>query len=156
MAMIFTHENQVSQGLVPADINGGAVSTDWISAAEYGHICFLIYIGTHGGASTITVANASTNTGTGTADIAFRYRKTATTLVDDWGDVTAAAAAGVATDGSTVSQMYAIEINPSELTDGMDFVQVKMSDPSAAMVVGIAAIGSRGKIKQNTSNTLQS
>jgi hypothetical protein len=154
--MTFTEVNQVSQGLAPVDINGGAVASDWFSMANYDHLTIFVYIGVHGGASTITVANASDNAGTGTADIAFNYRLTATTLVDDFGALTAAAAAGVATDGATTDIIYAVEIDSSELTDGMDFVQLKMSDPAAGTLVSIHAVGSRGKIKAATGQTLQS
>lgn len=156
MAMTFTQENQVSRAFGPIDINGGAITSDWLSMANYSHLTFLVSIATHGAASTITVANATNNAGGSTADIAFNYRLTATTLVDDFGDVTAVAAAGVATDGATTDIMYAIEIDARELTDGMDFVQVKMSNPGAAMVTSIVGIGSRGKIKQNTGISLQS
>lgn len=156
MSGIFSMENQIAQAKAPVDINGAGIASDWLSMANYDRLTFIISIGTHGAASTITVANASDNAGTGTADIAFRYRKTATTLVDDWGAVTSVAATGVATDGATVSIMYVVEIDSQELTDGMDFVQLKMSDPSAAMVVGVIGIGSRGKIKQATPVSLQS
>ncbi|MDH5664756.1 MAG: hypothetical protein OEY10_00460 [Nitrosopumilus sp.] len=156
MSGIFSQENQITQAAAPVDINTAGVASDWLSMANYDRITFIISIGTHGGASTITVANASTNTGTGTADIAFRYRKTATTLVDDWGALTAVAATGVATDGATTNIMYLVEVDSQELTDGMDFVQVKMSDPGVATVVGVIGIGSRGKIKQATPISLQS
>jgi len=154
--MTFTQQNQVAQALVSADINGAGASSDWVSLENYEHVTFLVHLHTHGGASTVTVANATSNAGAGTVDIAFNYRVTATTAVDDFGDVTAATAAGFATDGATVNQVVAIEIDASELTDGMSFVQFKLSDPAAAMVVSAIAVGSRGKSQQNAGISLQS
>lgn len=154
--MTFTQEHHVAQGLSPQELNGGAKTSDWVSMANHDHVTALVYIGAHGAATTITVNQASDNAGAGSAAMAFSYRKTATTLVDDWGSVTAVSASGVATSGSVVGQIYAVEIDSAELSSGNDFVSISLSNPGASVIASVMFIASRGKIKQNTPVSVQS
>jgi len=153
---IFTEEAQVSQGLSPQELNGGAKTSDWIGVGNYDHVTAFVYIGAHGAATTLTVNEASDNAGTGPTTMAFKYRKTATTLVDDWGAVISVAATGVATSGSVAGQIYAIEIDSSDLLAGNDFVQIGLSNPGASVIASVMFVGSHGRVKQEVPVSLQS
>lgn len=156
---IFTQRNQRAVCFFAADINGTGIATGsskWISVKNYSHITFFVDITTHGAASTITVNKATTSAGAGSTAIAFNYRLTATTDTDDFGALTAATVSGVATDGSTVKLQYAVEVDCNELGDTYDFVQLVMSNPGAAYVVGVSAIGSEARRMSDSNPTMLS
>lgn len=156
---IFTQRNQRAICFAPGDINGTGVATGsskWISVKNYSHLTFFVDIATHGAASTITVNKGTSSAGAGSTAIAFNYRKTATADTDDFGAITAATSVGIATDGSTLKQQYAIEVDCNELGDTYDFAQVVMSNPGAAMIVGVSCIGSEARYMSDSNPTLLS
>lgn len=156
---IFTQRNQRAICFASADINGTGITTaasKWISVKNYSHLTFFLDIATHGAASTITVNKGTTSAGAGSTAIAFNYRKTATADTDDFGAITAATSAGIATDGATLKQQYAIEVDCNELGDAYDFVQVIASNPGAAMVVALSCIGSEARRMSDSNPTLLS
>ena len=142
--------------LPPIDINGVAAaarSTDYFHLKSAGVAYFEVALGVTGAASTITVEEASDNAGTGNTAIAFDYRAEETAAGDTYGNWTAATSAGFATSTED-SIMYSIRIAVESLTKGKPYVQLIMSDPSAATLVSVQAYLGDIDFQQNVTKTV--
>jgi hypothetical protein len=109
------------------DIFDGDPATDIISMSKYDKVIFFIIINANGSGGTATITVESCDTvvpGTATA-IAFKYW--ACTTPDTWGDMQSATASGFTTS-ATADNMYAIEVNSSELYSTDSFVRMQCTE----------------------------
>jgi hypothetical protein len=123
----------------PIDINGAGATSDYFHVKDAAHATILLQLGVTGAASTVTLYESDDDSGTTETAIAFNYYAETTAAGDTLGARTAATTSGFATSTND-NVMYVIEVDASELTDGKPYLALKMSDPSAATVVGASAI----------------
>ena len=130
---------------VPRDLNplAAAESPRCVSMANFQHASILVSFGTDGpvAASVITIhALDAIPTPTVHAPIMFKYRRYETSSLLADGDVpgaitaTTTGAAGLIPVATTVCSMYAIEIDATELGDGMVGFRLAIGDPAAASI----------------------
>lgn len=159
--MDFLFNHHIVNGLVPqADAFATSATTDYIALRDYRRITFVIHTGdaTAGTADgVITVLAATTAAGAGATAMAFKYRVCASsTSVDTWGDLTAAAATGVAMTAGD-NYIYTVEVTAEDVQAalaGADFVALKVTeDTNDPIVAGILAILSEPRYPQETPRT---
>ena len=122
------------------DLFNGDPASDVISLKNYGKVLFLIAKNAGAlGTATITVESCDDVTPTTATAIPFKYWKN--TSGDTWSDMTAATASGFVTTAGA-DQMYAIEVDASELYDTDGFVRLQITetvdDPVDGMVFALA------------------
>ena len=132
-------EAHVVNILPPVDINGGAVDSDYFSLKDYARAQILITLGVTGAATTITVEENTDNSGTGATAIPFAYYAEETDAGDTLGDRTAATTSGFAASTND-NIMYLIDITAEELSDGSPWLNIHLTDPSAATLVSAVAV----------------
>lgn len=148
MAQDFLFDHHVVSGLyAKADAFDTAMTTDYISVANYGRITFLINTGDATGGTangTVTLLCSASAAGTSTSALAFKYRVCASsTTVDTWGALTDAASTGFSMTAGDNYQ-YAVEITADSAeaqAAGKHFIALKVTevtnDPVPASVTAI-------------------
>lgn len=128
MANYFTEDHAIVMVLAPdADRYDSDPATDVVNTENYGEVTFVLMHGAGAtGTVTIEVEECTAADGTGNTAIAYNYRL-ATAGVDSFAARTAVALAGYTTVAGA-TQMVAIEINASELTDGSPFVRLALTE----------------------------
>lgn len=120
--------------LPPIDINGGAVG-DRFSMENHGHASILVQVGVSGSAFTKIIVKECNAASGGTANaIGFSVYKEETAAGDTLGARTAVAAAGL-TPSANDNIMYRIELDARELSDGFEWVEVSLTNPSGISVL---------------------
>lgn len=145
--MRFSERNKMPTGFVPKDVDAASgVTGDYVSLKEYDHITITVVAGTVGATCNITVNEATDVAGTDAQALTVNYGKN--------GDVTSGdtltvqtAAASIAT-GTDNNQKWVIEIDAVELSDGFDCVNVNVSDPGTATIMGAEYILSKPRHAQ--------
>jgi len=123
------------------DIFDGDPATDIINLAKYGAVIFFIMIGANGssGSAVVTVESCDDVSASTATAVAFKYW--ACTTPDVWGDMTAATTAGFTTS-ATANNMYAIEVDASELSGTDSFVNMicteSVNQPVDGAIMAIA------------------
>ncbi len=134
------------------DMFNGDPATDVISMKKYGKVIFFIIMNANAGsgAATITIESCDDVTPTTSTAIAFKYW--ACTTPDVWGDMTAATTAGFSASGS--NNMYAIEIDASELSGTDSFVRMQCTETQSDAIDGaIMAIAGDARYLQEVKPT---
>jgi hypothetical protein len=121
----------------PANDPAGVVAGDIFSMENWSHASILVLKGA-GSAATITVEESVGFGGTSATAIGFNYYLESTAAGDTLAAKATATSAGVAISSNS-GVMCVIELDGSELSDGYNFVQVKM-DSVGASKVAIAAV----------------
>ncbi len=127
--------------LAPVDTAAATAASDVIDAGECTRVQFLVYFGTLDVVGVLTVYEANDNVPTtSVATALFTYRLSANTGTDLMGAVTAGAAA-IATAVADGQQMYVIDIEPANLTQGFHYVWVEWNPTAgAANLISIVAL----------------
>lgn len=136
-------ETHVVNIIAPIDINGAGASSDVFSLKDYAHASIVLTLGVTGAASTVTLEECDDTTPSNATAIAFTYYAEATAGGDTLAAAAAATTAGFAT-ATTDGIIYVIEVDASQLTDGYPYLQLELSDPTAATLVSAVAILSGG------------
>ena len=140
--------NQVryAQGLVPrpvlspVDIVSTATNTTHVKVTGH-HVTFLVYFGTITGDSVaVTVEESSAASTTSAEAVPFRYRLSSAHTASTWGAVTTADSGGVDVTASQDDMILMVEVDPSDLTDGDNYLSVLLSPGASASAVEVAAI----------------
>lgn len=109
-----------------SDYTTGNPATDVVSLANYDSVLFLILKSSGAtGTATITVESCDNVTPDTATAIAFTYWTC--TTPDTWGEATAATSSGFTTTASA-DDMYAIEINSSQLSGTDQFVRLQFTE----------------------------
>jgi hypothetical protein len=118
------------------DLFNSDPASDIVSLANYESCLFLIMTGTNAsvGSATITVESCDDAAGSTTTAIAYHYW--ACTTADTWGNMVAEDSAGFTTS-ATSNNMYAIEVNRSELSGTDKFVRLKCTEVGTDAVDGM-------------------
>ena len=136
----------VTAGQYPV-ATSGLTTLDAVNMENYSHLTAIILAGVaNGTGQTVTVLNSSDASATGAAAIAFNYYKTITAAGDVLGARTAATTAGFLLSHGTVSSTkYVIELDASELTDGLNWVNLTFSGETSTTPTSVVYIlsGSR-------------
>ena len=136
----------------PIDINGAGASSDVFHVKNYSHVDIIIQLGVTGAASTVTLEECDDTTPTNDTPIAFTYYAETTAAGDTLGAATAATTSGFATSTND-NVMYVISLDTADLTDGYPYLQLEMSDPSAATVVSAVAVLSGARYGEDQNAT---
>ena len=145
-------EMHVVNATAPVDINGGAVTSDYFSMANYAHASIIITLGVTGAATTVTVEESDDLSGSATTAIGFDYYAETTNAGDTLGARTTVANSGFACSTND-NITYVIEIDAADLTDGYPCLVVKASDPSAATLYSCVVLLSGGRYVDATTPT---
>jgi hypothetical protein len=131
-------------GIAPVDIDAGAQTSEAWDTSRYNKTSIIIMLGVTGAASTVTVEECTAADGSGATAIAFSYYAEETAGGDTTGSRQSATSSGFATSTND-GVFYVIEIASEELSDGYNWVRMKMSDPGAATFasVGVIQTGAR-------------
>lgn len=151
--MALYEELHVVNALVPvADAFAATKYTDIIKLAKHHKITFVIITGANaGGDSVVTVEACDDVTPTNSSAIAFRYK--ACTSGDTFGAMAACASTGFTTS-TTANSMYVVEVTSDMLTQGYEYVRLKLvEDTDNAVTAGIAAILSDGRYQESVMDT---
>lgn len=114
--------------LSPQDEGTSSDETDVVGLQEYNHVTFLVHTGTLAGTCDMTVEECTANDGSDASAIGFNYREMET--VDTWGDLTSVDSGGLTIAADDDDQVFAIEIDADELSDGYPYVRVALGAPS--------------------------
>tara|TARA_R110000824_G_scaffold271685_1_gene460178 strand:+ start:752 stop:1228 length:477 start_codon:yes stop_codon:yes gene_type:complete len=131
-------------GIAPVDIDAGAQTSDAWDTSRYNKTSILIMLGVTGAASTVTLEECTAADGTGATAIGFSYYAEESAGGDQTGARTTVSASGFAT-GTADGIFYVIEVASEELSDGYNWLRMKMTDPGAATfgAVGVVQTGAR-------------
>lgn len=125
--------HKVVVGAVPIDTTGAAVTGDYVSLKNYGHLTIVIAKGAWaGGTPAVTLTQASAVAGTGAKALSFTKQWVGTALTDD-----NLAETAVSSDTfnltATANEYHVIEVDASDLdiSGGFDCVRVGIASPGA-------------------------
>ncbi|MFH1604635.1 MAG: hypothetical protein ABIH03_12085 [Pseudomonadota bacterium] len=149
-AINIAEECHVVNLIPPIDINGAGASSEVFNMKNHAHASIIVQLGVTGAATTLTVEECDNITPTTDTPIVFNYYAEATAAGDTLGAKTAATVAGIAL-GTGDSIMYVVELDASQLTADYPYVQIELSDPSAATLASAVAIlsGSRYAVESS-------
>tara|TARA_R110002049_G_scaffold137802_1_gene297837 strand:+ start:20 stop:574 length:555 start_codon:yes stop_codon:yes gene_type:complete len=131
-------------GIAPVDIDAGAQTSEAWDTSRYNKTSIVVMLGVTGAASTITLEECTAADGSGATAIGFAYYAEETAGGDQTGARQTASASGFATSTND-GVFYVLEVASEELSDGSNFLRMKMTDPGAATFcsVGIIQTGAR-------------
>ena len=150
---VLAEQGHVVNIIPPIDLNAAAVTSDYFSLAEYGHLSIVINLGVVGAATTFTVFESDDNAGSSETAIGFSYYEEQTVAGDTFSTRTSATASGFATHASNNSQTFIIELDASELTEGFPYLALKATDPGATTIGGAIAVLSGSRYGQEITPT---
>lgn len=138
---LLTENLKIVEGLAPvADALAATVNSDAVNMGIYEKALIVLHRGAGTtGTQTLTVIAASDNAATGATAIPFKYRRVnlGGSPVDDGGDWTQATAAGFTTVAGG-SDIYAIDVDQADITEGLSFINLKSVEVvDAAVLAGI-------------------
>lgn len=117
------------------DLFNGSPATDIVNLSNYDKVTWIIQKAAGAtGTAVVTVESCSTISGGTTTAIPFDYW-TCTTATDTWSDKSTAAAAGFTTTAQ-INDMYAIEVNSSELYSTDQYCRLKLTESANDPVDG--------------------
>lgn len=142
------------QAAGPADINGAAVTGDYVSLKDFERCLVLVYAGdgSAGGDLDVKLYQATDNAGTGakvlncleTGRIYTKQHASSFATVGQWTEETQATADEQYTDTDSGEQvnLWGLEVSAQDLDadNGFDHIRADVADPSAAKVVGLLYI----------------
>lgn len=132
-----THDYHYVSGLYPvADAFASAMTTDYVSLANYGRATFIIHTGNATGGTAngaVTLLASASAAGTSTTALAFKYRVCASsTSVDTWGAWTDATSSGFSMTAGD-NYLYEVTITGDSVeaqAAGKYFVALKVTESS--------------------------
>lgn len=130
---------------------GAAATSDTFCMENWAHATIIISLGAGSGCA-VTLGQCTSFAGSGRATISdFRYAMEAT----DAGDTldAALAVASSITIAAGTGGFAVIELDAAQLSDGYPYVQVNVSDPGTAKIVGVLAILSGGRYQEDITAT---
>ena len=142
--LVLAEEGHIVNALPPIDITGGKKS-DIFHMKHHSKCTAVVQIGVGAAAFTKVLVNAcSANDGAGRTAIPYSVYKEETAAGDTLGARTAVAAAGL-TPSAADTIMYVIEIEAAQLPDGLDWVEIELTNGTNSVIASILAIltGSR-------------
>ena len=127
------------QGLVPvADFTAGDVATDIVSMMNWSSVTFFVFKGAGAAGATVATVEACDDvSASNSTAIAFRY--SSNTATDVIGDLTDAAASGVAITAGA-NEIWAITVNADELVSNREFVRLVLTESDSTAVTGCVLI----------------
>lgn len=146
--MIFTQDNMLAIGLVPAsDRYNTNPATDIFNMKMYDHITFLLTEGAGGtGTVKLQVEECTDAAGNGNTAIAAKYRLSSTG--DTWGALTTLASTGYTTTAGA-DKMVAVEVDAADLDPAKPFVRLQLTEVvDSPCVAGVAVILSKPRYSQ--------
>lgn len=139
MSFVIPEQGHIVNILPPADINGGAVTGDVFSLANYAHADIILTLGVTGAASTVLLKECTSAAAAGATAIGFSYYAETTDAGDTLGARTTVANTGFATSTND-NITYCISVDADELSDGSPWLELHLSDPTVATVVSAVAV----------------
>jgi hypothetical protein len=149
--LVLAELGHVVNALAPVDVGGAAKTSDYFSLKNYAHATIIVVTGVVGNDTLITVEESDDNVGSSTTAIAFARYEEKTAAGDTLSVRTATTSAGFQT-GTANGNIFVIEIDASELTDGYPYLVVK-TDNAAASLVAVVAILSGSRYAQEQTPT---
>lgn len=145
--LVLAEEAHIVNILSPVDITGGKVGCQAFSMKNHGHATIIVQIGASAAAFTkikVTAGSATAAVGAavaGATDIPFtiRVQETAGESHDTLGAATAVTSAGY-TPSAADGIFYVIELDASELTDGLPYVQLTLTNGANSVIASAVAI----------------
>ena len=137
--MHLSQTHKIVNAAPPADINGAGLDGAWVNLRNHGHLTAVILLGVVGSATTITVEEAGDVSGADAQARPFQYRQEATSGGDTLEALSSASSSGLVSTTNN-NTFYAVELKAAELSPGFDCVRVRLSDPGAATLAGVAYI----------------
>lgn len=151
--MKITEQIQIVPGQAagPADLNGAAVTGDYVSLANYETCCVLVYAGdgSAGGDLDVKLYQATDVDGTGakvlnaleTGRVYTKQHASSFATVGQWTAETQATADEQYTDATSGEQvnLWALEVNVNDLDrdNGFDCIRADIADPSAGKIAAL-------------------
>jgi len=133
------------------DLFNGSPSTDVVNLGKYEKCTWIIQKAAGATGTAVVTVNSCSDVSTATGAIAFSYWTC--TTGDTWSDMNTATSAGFTTTAGA-NQLYAIEINSSELTDTDKYASLTLTDSNSDPVDGtVVCILGGGKIIQEVKPT---
>ena len=127
--------------LSPVDIVSAATNTTHMKVTGH-HATFLVYFGTITGDSVVVTVEESSAASTTSAEaVPFRYRLSSAETASTWGAVTTADSGGVIVTAAQDDMILLVEVDPSDLSDGDNYLSVLVSPEASCSAVEVAAIG---------------
>jgi hypothetical protein len=137
----------------PIDITGGKTG-DIFSMANYSHATIIVQIGVSAAAFTKILLNECSDfAGSGAAAIPFSVYKAETALSDTLGARVDTAATGV-TPSANDNIFYVIELDAAALSEGMQFVQLSLTNGTNSVIASAIAILSGSRYAGDQSPTV--
>lgn len=137
----------------PVDITGGKTG-DVFSLANYAHATIVVQVGVSAAAFTkIIVEECSDFAGAGAAAIPFNLHKEETTLDDTLSVREVVTAAGY-TPSANDNIFYVIEIDAAELSEGKQFVQLRLTNGTNSVIASAIAVLSGSRYAGDQSPTV--
>lgn len=139
--MRLCEETKIVPVLEPQDHQAG-VDGDSVSMENYAHVCFIILFGELTDNCELKLYEGAT-AGTKTTALTFSYRYTAIDLksagADNLGtEATSAALSLVA--ATFEDRMLVIEVDDSELTQGLEWLTLEFSSDASELLVSVSAV----------------
>ena len=147
--MRLCEEMKIVPILEPEDHNAG-VDGDSVSMENYAHVTFILIFGELTGDAVLKVFEGAT-AGAKTTAKTFSYRATAIDLKTAGGDTLGAettSAALTLTAATYEDRMIVVEMDDSELTDGLPWVTVEISSAASEELLAIVAVLSKPRYAQ--------
>ena len=138
--------------IAPIDINGAGASSEVFSLGNYAHASIIVQLGVTGAATTLTIEECDNITPTTDTPIVFNYWAEATAGGDTLAVKAAAEVGGIALSTND-GVFYVIEIDAAQLAAGYPYLQIELSDPSAATLASAVAILSGSRYATEASGT---
>jgi len=134
-------EAHVAVGLYPISANG-LTTLDAVNMEGYSHLSAIITTGAANGADVVVTAyNASDASATSAAVIPFSYYQETTASTDVLGVRVLNSTTALTFDNSaTANLMAVVEIDASELTDGLNWVNLTLSGAATTTPVSVVYV----------------
>lgn len=153
--IVISEAAHVVMPIAPIDITGGKTSARF-SMAKYGHASIIVAIGVSAAAFTkIELYECTLASGGSATAIAYSAYKQETAAGDVLGAKVAVASTGI-TPSANDTIFYVIELDARQLTDGSNWVEVRLTNGSNSVIAAVIAILSGARYAHVGSETVLS
>lgn len=125
----------------PQDVGTADINTTHVNVSRAHHITFAVQFGNlTNDSKVITVEESSAATTVSAEAIPFKYRLSGATGSDTWGAVTSVDSGGVdMVHASDDNKLLLIDVDPVTLTDGDNYLSVRISSAGGECYAGVVA-----------------
>jgi hypothetical protein len=137
----FGQQNHIIPVYAPQDVGTADVNTTHVNVSNAHRVTFAVQFGNiTNDSKVITVEESSAATTVSAEAIPFKYRFSGIVGTDTWGAVTTVDSGGtLATDGTHDNSLLLIDVDPSILTDGDNYLSVRISSAGGECYAGVVA-----------------